>query len=187
MDPPAAASPAEAIDLSFESLARVALRTLRRLGVDDEAISDAAQDALLVVHRRRDEFRGESALQTWFYGILLRVASEHRRKIRQRRSLFLLSDAPVGEHTASDEPSPFDNLERAAAARLLHELLDQLPELLRAVFVLVELEELSIPDAAQALDVSLTTCKSRLRTARRAFDAAATRERSRLGGKGAAP
>lgn len=186
MNTPDSLSPAKVIDQEFSDLARVALRALRRLGVDPESVSDAAQDALLVVHRRREEFRGESALQTWFYGIVLRVASEYRRKNRQRRALFLLSEAPVEEQTPSSEPSPFENLERRTASRLLHDLLDELPEPLRAVFVLVELEELPLPDAARALGVPPTTCKSRLRTARRLFDAAATRERSRLRGKGGA-
>src|SRR5690606_23801180 len=79
----------------------------------------------------------------------------------------------------SAAPSPFEHLEQRAAAELLHRLLDELPDGVRDVFVLVELEELSIEAAASVLGIGAATSKSRLRTARRAFDAACTRERAR--------
>jgi RNA polymerase sigma-70 factor, ECF subfamily len=164
----------------FTELTRVALRALRRLGVQEESLSDAAQDALLVVHRRRDDFRGEATVRTWLYGIVLRVASDYRRKSRRQQAFFRVGEETFAEQVPCSAPSPFERLEQRAAQRLLHALLEELPEQLRAVFVLVELEELQISDAASALEIPTTTCKSRLRTARRLFEAAVMRERSRL-------
>src|SRR6186713_2887600 len=64
----------------YESCAKLVWRNLRRLGVPEAALEDAAQDVFLVVHRRLSEFEGRSTLRTWIFGIVLRVAARHRRK-----------------------------------------------------------------------------------------------------------
>ncbi|MEO8180738.1 MAG: sigma-70 family RNA polymerase sigma factor [Deltaproteobacteria bacterium] len=163
---------AEVVDLAW--------RTLRRLGVADSSLADAVQDTLLVLHRRRAEFRQESNVRTWVYGIVLRVASGYRRSARRAGSVFDGRQPLAVETAASLAPSPFEQLEQRAATELLHQLLDELPAEVRAPFVLVELEELSLEAAADALGLRASTCRSRLRTARRAFDEATGRERARL-------
>lgn len=162
---------AEVVDLAW--------RALRRLGVPDANLADAVQDTLLVLHRRRGEFRGDASFRTWVYGIVLRVASGHRRSARRAGSVFDQRQPLALEAAVSAGPSPFEQLEQRAATELLHQLLDQLPPEVRAPFVLVELEELSIEAAAAALGLRASTCRSRLRTARRAFDEASSRERAR--------
>jgi RNA polymerase sigma-70 factor (ECF subfamily) len=157
----------------------LAWRTLRRLGVSDTSLPDAVQDTLLVLHRRRDEFRGDASFSTWVYGIVLRVASGYRRSARRAGTVFDERQPLALEVAVSAGPSPFEQLEQRAATELLHQLLDELPADIRAPFVLVELEELSIEAAADALGLRASTCRSRLRTARRAFDEASCRERAR--------
>jgi RNA polymerase sigma-70 factor, ECF subfamily len=152
---------------------------LRRLGVPAHAVPDAVQDTLLVVHRRQAEFRGDSSVRTWVFGIVLRVASGYRRRERRSSAVFQRAGSPDLERAPSDAPSPFEHLEQSAATELLHQLLDELPAELRDAFVLVELEELSIDRTASMLGLRASTCKSRLRTARRLFDAAVCRERAR--------
>lgn len=166
-------------ELRSTEIIDLAWRTLRRLGVDVDAVPDAVQDALLVLHRRRAEFRGQSSYQTWVYGVLLRVASDYRRKQRRKAAVFAVTEDGGVHFAASDTPSPFEQLEKRAAAELLHQLLDQLPADVREVFVLVELEELSLSEAAAALTLRESTCKSRLRIARRLFNAAVARERAK--------
>jgi RNA polymerase sigma-70 factor (ECF subfamily) len=162
---------AETIDLAW--------RSLRRLGVADAVLADAVQDTLLVVHRRRAEFRGEASFRTWVYGIVLRVASGYRRSAGRARAVFDHQQPLEADAAPSAAPSPFERLEQRAATELLHRLLDELPDGVRDVFVLVALEELSIEAAASVLGIGAATCKSRLRTARCAFDAACARERAR--------
>jgi len=162
---------AQAIDLAW--------RSLRRLGVPDPVLADAVQDTLLVVYRREAEFRAEASFQTWVYGIVLRVASGYRRASRRAGAVFDREQPLAIDMARSAAPSPFEHLEQSAATEVLHRLLDELPDEARAVFVLVELEELSVEAAARALDISASTCKSRLRSARRGFDAASARERAR--------
>lgn len=162
---------AEAIDLAW--------RALRRLGVPEANLADAVQDTPLVLHRRRADFRGEASFRTWLYGIVLRVASGYRRSERRAGNVFDRRQPLAVEAAPSAGPSPFEQLERRAATELLHQLLDELPVEVRAPFVLVELEELSVEAAAAVLGLSPSTCRSRLRTARRAFNEASSRERAR--------
>jgi RNA polymerase sigma-70 factor (ECF subfamily) len=174
-----AAAEATEIEAQYAETIDVAWRSLRRLGVADAALADAVQDTLLVVHRRRAEFRGEASFRTWVYGIVLRVASGYRRSAGRARAVFDRHPPLEADAAPSAAPSPFEHLEQRAATELLHRLLDELPDGVRDVFVLVALEELSIEAAASVLGIGAATCKSRLRTARRAFDAACTRERAR--------
>jgi RNA polymerase sigma-70 factor (ECF subfamily) len=145
-------------------------RGLRRLGVGDLQLEDAVQDVFLIVHRRLGDFEGRSTLKTWIYGIAVRVAKDHRRSERryarrvERLALRLASDSEVGE-------SPYDSAERREASQLLYAILSALPEPLRDVLVLVELEELSAREAAQALGIRLRTCQRRLQAASAAVSA----------------
>jgi RNA polymerase sigma factor (sigma-70 family) len=106
------------------------------------------------------------------------VASGYRRSAGRAGAVF--DRQPLEADAApSASPSPFEQLEQRAATELLHRLLDELASDVRDAFVLVELEELTIEAAASVLGISAATCKSRLRTARRAFGAACARERAR--------
>jgi RNA polymerase sigma-70 factor (ECF subfamily) len=164
--------------LSLAEVAMLSWRALRRLGVPEPALPDAVQEVLLVVHRRRGDFAGQSSFRTWVFGIVLRVASGQRRSSKRASAVF--SDDEVQLDTApSGDPSPFEQLERSEAAQLLQSLLAELPPPLRDVFVLVDLEELSLQEAATSRDIPLSTCRSQLRTARRLFNALAARERAK--------
>lgn len=147
-------------------------RNLRRLGVGEAAVADAAQDVFLVVHRRLSEFEGRSTARTWLFGIVLRVARDHRRRLLRKEP-----GQPLDEKLADVRPTPFDDAARTEAARLLEGLLDELDDEQRAVFVLAELEQMTAPEIAQVLSVKLNTVYSRLRLARAAFEKAAARAR----------
>src|SRR5512145_3129101 len=60
-------------------------RTLRGLGVLPEAIDDAAQETLFVVHRRLGEYEPRTPLRSWLFRIASHIASNHRRSTRRRR------------------------------------------------------------------------------------------------------
>jgi RNA polymerase sigma-70 factor, ECF subfamily len=151
---------------------RAMWRTLRRLGVEPAQLDDAVQDVFVVVHRRLAEFDGRS-LRGWLYAIAVRVASDHRRAAAHRRAV------PLSEALVDPAPDPAQTSELAESVRLLHELLAELDEAKRTVFVLGELEELSAPEIAEALGENLNTVYSRLRAARAQFDAALKRHRQR--------
>lgn len=159
----------------FDAHAPYVWRTLRRLGVHDADANDMCQEVFVVVHRRLPDFDGTSSLRTWVYGIALRVASQYRRSARHRRE-ELTADLPEAGLDASQESGLHQQqlLGRLAAA------LDRLDEHKREVFVLYELEELTMREIAQVLDCPLQTAYSRLRaaraTVREAFGAASKKE-----------
>ena len=157
-------------DAVYEQYALFVWRSLRRLGVAEAHLADATQDVFVVVHRALPRFEGRSGLRTWLFGIVLRVASQWRRKTRRRATEPLLDniEAPV--------QTPFEQAVQSEAAELLHRLLDNLSMDQRAVFLLVEMEGLSVPEAAAVLDANLHTTTSRLRKARSVFEAAMKRQ-----------
>ena len=165
----------------YEAHVRFVWRTLRRLGVPDKDCDDATQDVFVVVHRRLPEFRPEAPLKHWLFRISSRIARDHRRSVRRKEpkehaSLGLES----GQIADLEQHSPADSAERSAAARLIRSLLQELDESKREVFILAELEQLTAPEIAQALEIPLNTAYSRLRHARLEFEAALERHRTRF-------
>ena len=152
-------------------------RTARRLGVSDASIDDVVQETFLVVHRRLED-ASAAAMRSWVYGITVRVVRNHRRA-RARRSPHEAQGAWADPDLIADGESkgPFDLASRAEAAQLLHHLLGKLDDDKREAFVLVELEQLTVPEAAVALATNPNTLASRLRLAREEFEAAAHRLR----------
>jgi RNA polymerase sigma-70 factor (ECF subfamily) len=145
-------------------------RTLRRLGVPAADVEDASQQVFLVVHRRLAEIVPESE-RSFLYQTALRVTADWRRSQR-RRNLDAVSVLPeVPDGTASPE----EMVDRQRQRALLDQILDHLPIKLRAVFVLFELEEMTLVEIATMTGMPLGTVASRLRRARQAFGKAARR------------
>lgn len=147
-------------------------RVLRTFGVPDAQIEDAVQDVFVVVHRRLAEWQGRAAITTWLFAIARRVAGSHRRRAGRRATQPV---EPLSDELPDDRPGggdPFAEISRAQAAATVLAILEQLDDDKRAVFALVELEQLSVPEVARMLDLNLNTAYSRLRLARHAFEAA---------------
>jgi RNA polymerase sigma-70 factor (ECF subfamily) len=151
-------------------------RSVQRLGVPTASADDVVQEVFMVVHRKLPEFEGRSSLKTWLYGIALRVARAHRSRSRRSTEAQPLDAERL---CAPDATRPDEQAENAQAARVVDALLHGLDDDQREVFVLAELEQLSIPEIAEAIDVKLNTVYSRLRLARAAFAEAAARYRAR--------
>lgn len=149
-------------------------RSVRRLGVPPSSIDDAAQDVFVIVHDRLAAFEGRSSLKTWIFGIVVHVARAHRRAAQRRAA-----EAADPDALAAPAQSPHERAIAAEAARLLHDVLDEMPDERREVFVLMELEEMSAPDVAVALGLKLNTVYSRLRHAREDFETAVARHAAR--------
>jgi RNA polymerase sigma-70 factor (ECF subfamily) len=148
-------------------------RSLRRLGVPASSLDDAVQDVFLVVHRRWNDFRNQSSRRTWIYGIAIRVASEHSRRARREQQRSSATDPDLVNSEALEPDALTDqSLRQREAGRLLHQLLDALAEGDRQILVLVDLEERSVVEAAEAMGVNLNTAYSRLRRARQNFEKA---------------
>jgi RNA polymerase sigma-70 factor (ECF subfamily) len=155
-------------------------RSARRLGAPEATVDDVVQEVFVVVYRRLSQFEWRSSLRTWLFGIVLNVVRAHRRSLRAKHPHALSADRGADPDAVIDLASgPQDVAMKAQAARLLDRLLEELDDEKRAVFVLAELEQLSAPEIAAALDVPVNTVYSRLRLARQEFAAAAARYRAR--------
>jgi RNA polymerase sigma-70 factor (ECF subfamily) len=159
--------------LDFEQIYRdhfaFVWRTLRRLGVRESALDDAAQEVFLVVHRRLDDFDGRVALRSWLFGVA------HRTALAQRRTARKADAEPLPTELRARAGTPHDRAVASEAVEFLDAFLDTLGDQQRSVFILVELEQMSVPEIAAALGVKLNTVYSRLRLARGAFRRAVER------------
>jgi RNA polymerase sigma-70 factor (ECF subfamily) len=152
-------------------------RTLGRLGVREADLLDVTQNVFLVVHRQLAGFEGRSKLTTWLFSICRRVARDYLRSAPIRREV-LVDVRNLLSLPAASTDSPLRRLDSDELSRMLEAILDRLPEKLRVVFVLFEMEEMSGEDIAHLLEVPVGTVRSRLRLAREAF----RREVELLGG-----
>jgi RNA polymerase sigma-70 factor (ECF subfamily) len=153
----------------------------RRLGVRDASVDDVVQDVFVIVHRRLSDFDGRTSLRSWIFGILSRVVRDYRRTRRRKESQLSPLDAEVSNTlpAAANGPEPLALAEQNEAVSLLFRIMDSLDEEKREILILSELEQMTMPEIAAALNLNVNTLYSRLRSARKAFSEAHLREKAR--------
>lgn len=154
-------------------------RRLRRLGIPDADVDDAAQEVFVVVARRLDDVEQQRE-RAFVLGTVARIASMRKRTRRRH------PEEPT--EALDDQPGASPNLEELdaglVAERLVRELLDRLRTDSRAVLLLAELEELPLRDVAARLGIPLGTVNSRLRRAKAELRGAVVRMQARERGPG---
>lgn len=149
----------------------------RLLGEKEEA-ENAVQTAFLKAMEALDSFRGEAGFCTWIGRIATNESLEilRRRKRHDGLSLDALSTesdddtpVPLPELLVDWREDPSRSIERAEMRRILDDSLDTLTPGLRAVFVLRDMEGLSVAETAQQLGISEGNVKVRLLRARLAL------------------
>lgn len=147
-------------------LYRLARATLR----NDAEAEDALQDAYLNAYRAMAQFRGDARLFTWLSRLVLNECfGRMRRDARRQNVLPMLHDCPDDEQisTAMDtmnahhDSAPDHAAARAEMRALLELKLDALPASFRTVFMLRSVEEMSVEETAQCLDIPEATVRSR--------------------------
>ena len=141
-------------------------RVLRRLGLTEPDADDAAQQVFLVAARRAADIALGSE-RAFLFGTAMNVAARAQRSERRRR------EEPDGEleQRRDSRPGPEELLDRRRARELLDRVLSEMSLELRVVFVLYEVEELTMIEIARLLEVPQGTVASRLRRAREDFTA----------------
>jgi RNA polymerase sigma-70 factor (ECF subfamily) len=152
-------------------------RALRRFGVPDADAPDATQRVFIVATARlaRIEPGRERA---FLFGTALRVASKVRRA---RARSPLASEAWEPDDHASAGPSTEELVDERKARAVLDGILDDMTDELRAVFVLYELEQMTMAEIAELLELPAGTVASRLRRAREYFRERVARRALRSG------
>ena len=157
-------------------------RLLRRLGLGEGDADDAAQQVFLAASGRLGSVEPERE-RSFLYGVALNVGARARRSLGRRREEPL----EAASERVAPEPNAEQLLERRQARALLDQLLDEMPEDLRVVFVLFELEELSTPQIAELCQLPVGTAASRLRRAREDFEERVARVEARRRFSGGEP
>jgi RNA polymerase sigma-70 factor (ECF subfamily) len=132
---------------------------------------DAAQEAFLKAFRNLAKFRGEAKFGTWLVSITL---NEARSRLRSKKNAKMESLDEAPESPGSVSPAllrdwreiPSEALERKEVRQLLQRAISDLPLIYREVFLLRDVEELSVSESAETLEISIASVKVRLHRAR---------------------
>ena len=169
----ARAGHAEAVRRIVQTHNRKLYRVARAVLHDDSEAEDVVQETYVRALSNLDRFRGDSSLATW----LTRIAvNEALGRLRRRRPKVELDALDTAQERDRMQVIPFPGTrgegdpEQAAARqeirRLLERAIDQLAEPFRIVFVLRDIEELSVEETAEQLGLRPETVRTRLHRAR---------------------
>ena len=147
-------------------------RVVRRLGVPDDAVDDVVQETFVVLHRRRTELDWSRSVRGLLYGVARRIAKRVRERSVNRPVLSLVPTADPG-------PDPEQRAHARQKAAVVREALDTMDAAKRLVFVLADVEGMTIPEVAQCLQINLNTAYARQRAARKLVAAAIARHRAK--------
>ncbi len=148
-------------------------RVARAVMKDDTEAEDVVQETYLRAFFNLSKFRGESSLTTWLTRIALNEALGRKRK---QRAMVTLETVETAQQTSAQiiqfpamntETDPERSAAQSEIQRLLERAMDALPEPFRVVFVMRDVEEMSIEETAFHLGIRPQTVKTRLHRARR--------------------
>ena len=140
---------------------------------DRAEAQDAVQDGYLKAFDAIEAFEGRSSLSTWLTRIVVNEALARKRSANRRSRLLHQQSIPVIEEYreklmgGSVAQTPEATLMRQQLGKLMEVAIGRLPDTFRPVFVLREIEGLSVADTAEALQIPEETVKTRLFRARR--------------------
>jgi RNA polymerase sigma-70 factor (ECF subfamily) len=160
---------------AFEQLVkrydRKLLRIAQSVTHNKEDSQDAVQEAFLKAYQNLSDFREDSQFSTWMIRITVNQSLMKLRKQRTSKEVSLDEDFQSGEdalpmEVADRSPSPEQIYGTSELRDILVKALEGLRPILRTVFVLRDVEGLSIHQTAEVLNVSQTAVKARLWRAR---------------------
>jgi RNA polymerase sigma-70 factor, ECF subfamily len=159
---------AAAFEVLMRRYNRRLYRTARAILKDDAAAEDAVQEAYVAAFHHIGEFRGDAQLGTWLTRIVVNEALQALRRTRREQVVVLFDEPPEERSDADSLPdslapgTPEKMMLRAEMRRLIERKIDELPEGYRTVFVLREVEDLTVEETALALGIPEPTVRSRL-------------------------
>ena len=160
---------------AFEQLVKRYDRRLFRVAQsvthNREDSQDAVQEAFLKAYQHLGDFRGDSQFSTWLIRITLNQSLMKLRKLRRTKEVALDEDFGTDEDVLPREvidwaPNPEQLYSVSELRNILIKTIEELRPILRAVFVMQDLEGLSTVQTAEVLNLSQSAVKSRLWRAR---------------------
>jgi RNA polymerase sigma-70 factor (ECF subfamily) len=148
-------------------------RVARSILKDDPEAEDAVQDAYLQAYRHIDDFRGDAQLTTWLTRIVVNQALGRLRSKKRDRNVVSIAEGRGDTGRAAHAEIPDDHHEpppqaafRAEIRRLIEQKIDDLPDAFRTVFVLRDIEDMTVQETAECLSIPPATVRTRLFRAR---------------------
>jgi RNA polymerase sigma-70 factor, ECF subfamily len=140
---------------------RIRGAAFRFLGSEEEA-RDVAQEAFLKAYRALDGFKREARFSSWLYQIATNLCRDRLRRRRTRATVSLEALEEAGPVMVETRPGAHERLLERDLAQAVRRAIHALPEEQREVVILKEYQELTFLEIAQALDVPVSTVKTRL-------------------------
>jgi len=162
--------------VSFEALMRRynprLFRVARSILKDEAEAEDVLQEAYVQAYRHMAGFRGEAEMGTWLTRIVINQALMQLRKRKRERIVVPFGnrepDQNVQEEDVADPraESPSDSTLRAEVRKVIERRIDELPAAFRTVFIMREVEEMTVHETAECLGIPEATVRTRLFRAR---------------------
>jgi RNA polymerase sigma-70 factor, ECF subfamily len=136
------------------------------LGREEDA-RDATQETFLAAFRNLRGFRGEAKVSSWLHRIAVNqcITRQRRARVRSETALEDETERDAGSFAVAAHESPARRAESQERTKAVRRAIQSLPTELRQVIVMKEFEEMTFQEIAQALELPLSTVKSRLYTA----------------------
>lgn len=160
---------------AFETLMRACNRRLFRIArailKDDGEAEEALQDAYVAAFVALKEFRGEASLATWLSRVVINQALGRLRRNRRAAEVIPLASSDRDDQAIMQEveavpddrnSTPEEAAQRSQLRAVLERRIDALPDAFRTVFVMRELEEMTVEETARALGIPEATVRTRL-------------------------
>jgi len=140
---------------------------------DREEAEDVTQEVFIKAYRSLDSFRGASSFSTWLYRIAQNLCIDRARKRKRSPQQAYSLDEPInkdedsgGREIADFSTEPSLGVEREELRRQVRHTVAEMPEKLRSVLVMCDIQGMAYEDIAKTLECPIGTVKSRLFHAR---------------------
>ena len=150
---------------------RRVFRMAKQITQNDDDAEDVLQETFLKAYTHLADFQGNSRFYTWLVRIAVNEALMKLRKRRSDKTVPLDEPIDTGEdemirEIAVWDENPEETYSRDELANILDQAIQSLKPAYRTVFILRDIEEMSIEETAEALNLSISAVKSRLLRAR---------------------
>jgi RNA polymerase sigma-70 factor (ECF subfamily) len=149
----------------FEQIMRRYNQRLYRTGMsilaDDMEVEDALQSAYMSAYEHLEKFEGRSSVSTWLTRIMMNECFARKKKNVKTKK----KNAPISENVASMD-TPANILTNKELSAILENAVNQLPDKYRLVFVLREIEDMSVKETSETLSIEESNVKTRLNRAK---------------------
>ena len=131
---------------------------------DEDVAESLTQDCFLRAHTAQASFRGECAMSTWLMRIAVNLVRDHQRSMKLRfwRRAAMLDASEMSNRLPDTQSSTEHRLIAQERVATVWRAVETLSERQRSIFLLRFVEELELPEIAEAMRMNVNTVKSHL-------------------------